>query len=216
MSLTLDPLRIVSGDFVAAAAVPESVPPPRDMEIAFLGRSNVGKSSLLNALCLRKRLFRTSSTPGCTRQLVFFAARTKDGAQLTLVDVPGFGYAARSKTERKQWAELIDRYLAGRPTLCAAAVLVDGRRGVQQEERDLVEALRQATPARPGVQVVAVVTKLDKTPGPERKKALERVGRELGAPALGFSVRLPATHAPLWHALRQAASLPGAIQSSSS
>jgi GTP-binding protein len=209
MTLDGDPLRIVSGDFLAAAAVPASVPPPRDVEIAFLGRSNVGKSSLLNAVCLRKRLFRTSSTPGCTRQLVFFAARTKDGAHLTLVDVPGYGYAARSKAERKQWAALIDEYLGSRPTLRAAALLIDGRRGVQDEERDLVQALGSANPARPAVQIVAVVTKFDKSPAHERQKALLAIGGELRVPTLGFSLRLPATHAPLWRALRQAASLPG-------
>jgi GTP-binding protein len=209
MTLESHPLRIVSGDFVAAAAIASSVPAPQEVEIAFLGRSNVGKSSLLNALCLRKRLFRTSSTPGCTRKLLFFAARTKDGAHLTLVDVPGYGYAARSKTERKQWAELIDGYLGTRPTLAAAALLIDGRRGVEQEERDLVQTLTTASPARPAVSVVAVATKLDKTPAPQRDKALAQIRRELGVPALGFSVRLAATHAPLWQALRTAASLGG-------
>jgi GTP-binding protein len=138
---------------------------------------------------------------------VFFAAKTKDGAHVTLVDVPGYGYAARSKSELKQWAQLIDSYLGTRPTLAAAALLIDGRRGVRQEELDLVQTLTTATPERPAIQVVAVATKLDKAPVQQREKALAQMRQQLGVPALGFSVRLPATHAPLWRLLRKAACL---------
>ena len=84
------------------------------IEIAFAGRSNVGKSSLLNKLMNRKNLARTSSTPGCTRQINFFSVRTAQGINLSLVDLPGYGYAKRSKDERKLWAELIDGYLDSR------------------------------------------------------------------------------------------------------
>jgi GTP-binding protein len=207
MSLSSDPLRITSAEFVAGATSQTSLPAPSRVEIAFLGRSNVGKSSLLNALCQRKNLFRTSSTPGCTRQLGFFSARTKDQAELTLVDVPGYGYAARSKAERRAWADLIDGYLAGRPTLRAAALLIDGRRGVEDEERDLLAALTAATPQRVGVGVVCVLTKLDKVPAAQRQAIATAVQRELGIRVFGFGVRLPETHAPVWQALRVAASL---------
>jgi GTP-binding protein len=203
MKLLEDPLRIVAGDFIAAAAVPTSIPPPSEVEVAFVGRSNVGKSSLLNTLCARRSLFRTSSTPGCTRQLVFFSARTGDGSKVTLVDVPGYGYAARSKTERKQWAELIDAYLLGRSTLAAVAVLVDGRRGASDDERELVALLRSKSAVhRAPLGLLAVVTKLDKLPVHQRNSSVKALSLDLGAPALGFSCELPETHSPLWRKLR--------------
>ena len=117
--------RIVSAEFTAAAHAAAELPPPTQVEIAFAGRSNVGKSSLLNRLMNRRNLARTSSTPGCTRQINFFGVRTSSGVNLSLVDLPGYGYAKRSKDERKLWAELIDGYLLGRPTLRAVALLVD-------------------------------------------------------------------------------------------
>jgi GTP-binding protein len=207
MSLSTDPQRIVSGNFLAAAAEATSLPPPALVEIAFLGRSNVGKSSLLNTICQRRSLFRTSSTPGCTRQLVFFSAKTKDAAELTLVDVPGYGYAQRSKGERQAWAALIDAYLGGRPTLRAAALLIDGRRDIQTEERELTQLLTTKTVARPPIQLVAVVTKLDKLSTQKRPPVLARVEKELGLETVGFSTRLAETHVAVWRALRRAASL---------
>lgn len=207
MTLAADPQRIVDGQFVAAAAVLSSLPPPFQVEIAFLGRSNVGKSSLLNTLCQRRNLFRTSSTPGCTRQLIFLNARTKDKAELTLVDVPGYGYAQRSKGERDTWAKLIDSYLGERPTLRAAALLIDGRRDVQSEERDVIQMLTEPNVARPRVGVVVVVTKLDKLATHQRAATLARIRRELRLETVGFSTRLPETHVAVWHALRRAASL---------
>jgi GTP-binding protein len=95
-------LRIVEAQFVAAQGISGgSLPAPTFTEIAFAGRSNVGKSSLINALVERKSLVRTSSTPGCTRQVNVFETRAKDGTVLHLVDLPGYGYAQRSKDERK-------------------------------------------------------------------------------------------------------------------
>lgn len=207
-TLANDPLRIVSGDFVAAAATPDSIPAASEVEIAFVGRSNVGKSTLLNTLCLRKSLFRTSSTPGCTRQLVFFSAKTKDGAKITLVDVPGYGYAARSKAERKQWSQLIETYLTERSTLAGVAVLIDVRRGIEQEERDLIELLKgQARTHRPELSLTAIATKIDKTPAHQRMASLKQIQSELGIPTLPFSARLPETHTPAWHQLRRALGL---------
>src|SRR5262245_14241605 len=111
--------KVLSAEFAAAAKAPNELPPPAVLEVAFAGRSNVGKSSLINSLAARKKLVRTSSTPGCTRTVSFFPTRIEGGTELVLVDLPGYGYAKRSKAERDSWADLIEEYLLGRPTLRA-------------------------------------------------------------------------------------------------
>src|SRR5215475_3229804 len=131
--------RIVDARFVASVPAARLLPPPTGVEIAFAGRSNVGKSTLLNALLERKGLARTSSTPGCTRELVVFEAVAADGAVLTFVDLPGYGYAKRSKAERASWAGLVEDYLLGRPSLAAVVVLLDVRRGMESDDADLLE-----------------------------------------------------------------------------
>jgi len=120
--------RLFAGDwrFAAAAATPASLPAMKGFEFAFAGRSNVGKSSLINALTNRNGLARTSNTPGRTQELIFFSA--DDG--LTLVDMPGYGYAAAPKAKVAAWTELIHTYLKGRANLLRVYVLVDARRGL--------------------------------------------------------------------------------------
>src|SRR5450432_630391 len=168
--------RIVSAEFTAAAHAAAELPPPTQVEIAFAGRSNVGKSSLLNRLMNRRNLARTSSTPGCTRQINFFGVRTSSGVNLSLVDLPGYGYAKRSKDERKLWAELIDGYLLGRPTLRAVALLVDARRGLEEDDLGLIEMLETgSSPSRAAVKTVVVATKLDKLRSGERARALAKI-----------------------------------------
>src|SRR4029077_18937300 len=109
-------------------------------EIAFAGRSNVGKSSLINALTGRKALARTSHTPGRTQELIFFAGP----AQLTLVDMPGYGYAAASKAKVAAWTELIHAYLRGRANLARVYVLVDARHGLKAPDSDVLASLDEA------------------------------------------------------------------------
>ena len=114
--------------FAAAAASPASLPPMRGLEIALGGRSNVGKSSLINALTGRKNLARISRTPGRTKELIFFSA----GGGLTMMDMPGYGYAAAAKTKIAAWTELIHAYLRGRANLARVYVLVDARHGLKR------------------------------------------------------------------------------------
>ncbi|HEX6766944.1 MAG TPA: ribosome biogenesis GTP-binding protein YihA/YsxC, partial [Polyangiaceae bacterium] len=154
---------VVSAEFAAAAARPEELPPPIAVEIAFAGRSNVGKSTLLNALMRRRGLARTSSTPGCTRTVNFFRVRTRDGAALTLVDLPGYGYAKRGKDERETWADVAERYLLERQALRLVVVLVDARRGLEADDRDLLEMIETSKRRdRPTPKTLVVATKLDR------------------------------------------------------
>ncbi len=199
--------RIVDAEFAAAAKSQAELPPPLQIEIAFAGRSNVGKSSLLNKLMNRKNLARTSSTPGCTRQINFFSVRTAQSMHLTLVDLPGYGYAKRSKEERKLWGDLIDGYLLERPTLRAVALLVDVRRGLEAEDLDLLEMLETGSSASRGQPATVIVaTKLDKLRSGERKAALFKI-KAPGAGVVGFSTELPESATALWQNLERRAGL---------
>ena len=146
--------KLFAGDwqFTAAAAQVSALPPMRGIEVAFAGRSNVGKSSLINALCGRKSLARTSRTPGRTQQLVFFAG----GGGLVLVDMPGYGYAAAAKSKIAAWTALIDAYLAGRSNLTRVFVLVDARHGLKPIDEEVLGALDRAA-----VNSQIVLTKAD-------------------------------------------------------
>ena len=135
-------------------------------EIAFSGRSNVGKSSLLNALTGRKNLARTSNTPGRTRELNFFAL----GQSLILVDLPGYGYARASKTDIAAWNETVHDYLAGRPTLARLILLIDGRHGLKPIDRDMMTNLDAVA-----VTYQLVLTKCDKV----SENALARYRHEI-------------------------------------
>ncbi|MCA9622901.1 MAG: YihA family ribosome biogenesis GTP-binding protein [Myxococcales bacterium] len=193
---------IVEAEFVAGSQTLASLPPPLVAEVAFAGRSNVGKSSLMNALVGRRSLVRTSSTPGCTRQINFFDAKARDGAVFRLVDLPGYGYAKRSKAERRQWGDLIDGYLAGRETLKAVLVLVDARRGLAEEERQLLEFVRAR---RVPLTALVVATKIDKVKKSARKAALSQLGREAGERVIGSSATDAVGIETLWRAIRSAA-----------
>jgi len=152
--------RLFAGDwqFTAAAGSPVSLPAMRGTEIAFAGRSNVGKSSLINALTGRKSLARISRTPGRTQELIFFSA----GGALTLVDMPGYGYAAAAKTKIAAWTGLIHAYLRGRANLARIYVLVDARHGLKETDAPMFDALGQVA-----VSHQIVLTKSDAVKPPE-------------------------------------------------
>ncbi len=207
--VALDPKRIVSAEFVAGATELEHLPAPTLVEVAFAGRSNVGKSSLMNALCGRRNLVKTSGTPGCTRQISFFNVRTADGAELTLVDLPGYGYAKRSKTERAHWAGLIEGYLLARPTLRLVVALIDVRRGPEPDDADLLQLLRSEPEIqRPALNILSVGTKLDKLPHNQRKLAVQKLQPLVDTELHGVSTELPETQAKVWRRVRSLAGLP--------
>jgi len=168
-------------DFVAESRGVGSLPPVGPPEIAIAGRSNVGKSTLLNRLAGRRGLARTSKTPGRTRGIVFYDLQVADEGQLRsmrLADLPGYGYAQVSKTERQSWRILIETYARARPTLALFMVLVDARRGIEEEERQLLEWLASIQ-----VPEVLVFTKVDKVSAGERGLLRQRARDALGVPA---------------------------------
>ena len=201
-----DPNRIISADFLAGAAPGCFLPAPICAEIAFGGRSNVGKSSLINTLVERKNLVRTSSKPGSTRQINQYEARAADGMRVHLVDLPGYGFTRRSKTEQSAWAGLIEGYLQSRVTLAAVVVLVDIRRGLEPDDQELIDFVETAKEVtRRPVEVLVVATKLDKVPRSARKTALSALVKATGRRVIGFSSETAEGRVELWRALRKAA-----------
>jgi GTP-binding protein len=163
-------------DFVWAAEKIDGLPPMGPMEIAFAGRSNVGKSSLLNALTTRKTLARTSHTPGRTQQLNFFDLGPDPQAPLLrLVDMPGYGYAAVSKEKIARWTALMKDFLRGRATLARVFVLIDGRHGIKDVDREMLKLLDQAA-----LSYQVVLTKRDEVKKGLIEKTIEQAHDVLG------------------------------------
>ncbi len=146
------------------------------VEVAFAGRSNVGKSSLINALTGRNALARTSHTPGRTQELIFFEG--PDNAGLRLVDMPGYGYASAPKTKVASWTALIHKFLQGRATLARVYVLIDARHGIKDVDQDVLKTLDKSA-----VSYQVVLTKADQVKKAELEKHIERNhGRARQAP----------------------------------
>lgn len=199
-------MQVLDASYVATANDQSALPPPAYAEVAFAGRSNVGKSSLINRLVGRKKLVRTSSTPGCTRGLSLFRARLRvgegDDARIDLVDLPGYGFAKRSKKERRAWGPMIEGFLRERAGLRAVIVIVDVRRGPEDDDLDLVAYLEEL-----GVAPIVVATKLDKLPASKRKPALAALGVRLGTKPVGFSAVTGDGVEELWRRILSVASV---------
>lgn len=201
------PFDAIEAEFVGAVGVgsdPTSLP-IASVEVAFAGRSNVGKSSLINTLVQRKGLVRTSGTPGCTRQINFFSIRARDDFALVCVDLPGYGFAKRSKGEREQWADLIEGYLKRRPTLRALVLLVDARRGLEEDDLELIDFVARGRDKKASpVRTIVVATKIDKLQKSKAISSLEALRRAAQVPVIGFSSETKAGYTELWRAIRAA------------
>lgn len=169
---TTDPLVIRSLEFLGGMASLAGWRPDAKLpEIAFAGRSNVGKSSLINKLVRRKKLARVSNTPGRTREINFFEVN----GTFVLADLPGYGYARVSKERKAAWRPLIESYLRGSPALKGVVQLLDARRKPSEDDLYMLEFLAQV-----GTPTIIVATKVDKLAKAERSKRIEQLAEEAG------------------------------------
>ena len=164
-------------EFVAAANNLASLPPLSLPEIAFAGRSNVGKSSLINALTSRNNLARTSQTPGRTRQLIFFSL----SGRLQLVDLPGYGYAKAPKTDIQAWTKLTKQFLAGRQTLQRLMLLIDSRRGINEADRQMMKLMDEQA-----VSWAVVLTKMDKLTARQQDEIISNTSTQISKHVAAF------------------------------
>jgi GTP-binding protein len=176
----IDSGRRLFGDewsFLSAAGSIASLPRPNGLEVAFAGRSNVGKSSLINALTGRRSLARTSNTPGRTQELIFFGGANR----LTLVDLPGYGYAAAAKSKITAWTRLIHDYLRGRANLARVYLLIDARHGLKTADEAILDTLGEAA-----VSYQIVLTKCDQVSPSELAECCATVGAAIRKRAAAF------------------------------
>jgi len=173
-------MKVLSADFVKTATRQGEWPPEPLPELAFVGRSNVGKSSMLNALCRRDRLARVSGTPGRTQALQFFKLQVQPApaarpVAISFCDLPGYGYAKVPRGERDKWARMIEEYLAGREELRAVVLIVDARHEPQPSDREALAFL-----AARGRPVMVAATKMDKLAKSHRFGAVRAAEQALG------------------------------------
>ncbi|RMG19577.1 MAG: YihA family ribosome biogenesis GTP-binding protein [Deltaproteobacteria bacterium] len=174
-------MKVHAAEFLCSATGPEHYPRAPRPEVAIAGRSNVGKSSLINALLGRRSLARTSGKPGHTRTLNFIDVTVGVGGtrhDLRLCDLPGYGFAKVSQAERRRWRQMIESYLEARETLALVVSIVDARHAPSDLDRQLAAYLSER---RRAYQVVA--TKIDKVPRSKRKGVLDRLARDLSLPS---------------------------------
>ena len=186
---------IKSAEFTTSATKPDQYPPVKYPEMAFAGRSNVGKSSLINTLVNRKRLVKTSSTPGRTQLINFFNINSL----ITFVDLPGYGYAKVPIAVRKKWGPMIETYLSGRRSLKGVVVIMDIRRVPREEEHNLIAWLEHYSIAR-----ILVLTKADKLSKTKQDKQRAAVARSLDVDSselIMFSAKSRKGREDVWDAI---------------
>ncbi|RJP94127.1 MAG: YihA family ribosome biogenesis GTP-binding protein [Desulfobacteraceae bacterium] len=189
-------MRITSAEFMVSATRPGNYPPPGLPEIAFAGRSNVGKSTLINVLVNRRHLVKTSSTPGRTQLLNFFNIND----QMVFVDLPGYGYAKVPDRVKKDWGMMIETYLANRATLKGVVLILDIRRRAGEEEVDFINWLIERQ-----VPVILILTKADKLSKTQQKKQIAVNAAALSLPPesfLCFSAKTRLGLETVWKAIK--------------
>ena len=182
----------VLAEFVLSASGPERFPREEFPEIAFLGRSNVGKSSLINALIGQKELAFTSNRPGCTQAINFYRV----GGAYYFVDLPGYGYARVSKDQTLQWKKLIESYLLERKALELSLLILDSRRGWMERDLDLKRWLE--VHCKP---FLVVATKMDKLNQSERQRSLASLSKDAGVPVLSCSATTGRGMREIWQVI---------------
>lgn len=173
-------IRVLDARFVVTAVAPEQYPAAAVAEVAFVGRSNVGKSSMINALLARRKLVRVSKTPGRTRTINFFEVdlqRDQTRLRVRLADLPGYGFARVSKAEHKSWEPMITTYLARRVPLRAVVSIIDAEVGPMPADLETLDYLTGA-----GKSVLVVATKVDRLPKARRKLRFAEIARQLELP----------------------------------
>lgn len=195
-------IKILDAQFVTTATKLEEYPRHNVPEVAFVGRSNVGKSSMINTLANRRKLVRVSNTPGRTRTLNFFDVTLENKAKkrvVRLCDLPGYGFAKVAKSERLAWDRMIDTYLQNRHTLKAVVTIIDGEIGPTADDLEMLDFLQDKPP-----RILVVATKLDRLGKAARKPQLQKIKEKLELPdgaVLGFSAVENIGHDDVWGTL---------------
>jgi GTP-binding protein len=192
-------MKVLSAEFVLSAREPAHYPPALLPEIAFAGRSNVGKSSLINTLVRRKGLARTSNTPGRTQEINFFSVNNR----FAFIDLPGYGYAKVPEKLRKNWGPMVETYLHERQTLRLVVLILDIRRDPSNEDRQLIDWLQCYR-----LPFLVVLTKIDKVSRNELAVRQRRIGKDLSlsteTPLVSFSAKTGEGKDLLWREIRKA------------
>jgi len=192
-------MKVLSAEFVLSAKEPAHYPPAVLPEIAFAGRSNVGKSSLINTLVKRKGLARTSNTPGRTQEINFFTVNNR----FAFIDLPGYGYAKVPETIRRNWGPMVETYLRDRQTLRLVVLILDIRRDPSDEDHHLIEWLQHYR-----LPFLIALTKIDKVSRNQLVQRQRRIGEDLGlspaTPVVSFSAKTGVGKDRLWREIKKA------------
>ncbi len=192
-------MKVLSAEFVLSAKEPAHYPPAVLPEIAFAGRSNVGKSSLINTLVRRKGLARTSNTPGRTQEINFFTVNNR----FAFIDLPGYGYAKVPETIRRNWGPMVETYLRDRQTLRLVVLILDIRRDPSDEDHQLIEWLQHYR-----LPFLIALTKIDKVSRNQLVQRQRQIGEDLGLASItqpvSFSAKTGVGKDLLWREIKKA------------